>query len=205
MKQIILISSTVFIVIFLIAENILIKRIGNQLTMYSYNREFDKYDELRHKWFTLYLFKPFNLYFMDLNVAIFKGDRTAIDQCFSDLEKIRMSKKQKMLVYNRAFYYYVLIQEKEKAKRYYYLLCDGNEETVSKDILIFYNTFIEEGFTYLEEVQEMLKTCNPEQRADFESLLSKIYENKGESELSRKYQESAEMHFTEMEKAKNII
>lgn len=205
MKQNLIIACTVFILFFFIIENVLMRRISNQLTMYSYNREFDKYDVLRHKWITLYLFKPFNLNFMDLNVAILSANKAEIDQCFSKLEKIRMNKKQKELVYNRGFYYYVLIQEKEKAKRFYYLLCDGNEANVSKDVLVFYDTFIEKGFQYLDEVKELLKTCSADQQADLESLLSKMYENKGERELSEKYRNSAEKHFTEYEKKKAII
>ncbi len=205
MEKIIVFGSAIFVILFLAAENIMIKRIGSQLSMYILNRQFEEADKLRHKWFTKYLFKPFNLLFMDLNAAILKGDQQETDECFAKLEKIRMNKKQKMMVYNRGFYYYVLTREKEKAKRYYYLLCDGNEENAPKDVLIFYNTFVEEEAKYLDDVLDMLNTCEPERRADLESILSKMYENKKDGESAEKYRKSAEQHFNELEKTKKVI
>lgn len=197
-----IIASAVFMILFLIAENILIKHISNRLSMYCFHRKFEEYNQLRNQWYTLYLFKAFNLKFMDLNAAILQGNQDEIKKRINELEKIRMNRKQKNLVYSRVFYYYILTQEKEQAQKYYYLLCNGQEENMPKDILIFYNTFIEEESKYLEEVLDLLKTCDMDQRADLESLLSKIYENKGELELADQYRIEAEKHFFNMKKKK---
>ena len=195
-----IIISGVLLIVLIVIERLIMKYIGNKLSIYAFSIRFDDYARLRNKWYTVYLFNSFNLSFLDLNVAIFKGNIKQIEECFESFDKMKMSKKQKETVYSRAFYYYLMKKEKEKTTRYYHLLKDLDKPEIMKDINIFYNTFIEGGCDYLDEVLDGYKNCHKDQRADFESILSRIYENMNDLNNAQKYKQMAEEHFNLLER-----
>ena len=182
----------------IIGERVAVSKISNRLTLYAFQRDYEAYQRLRKKWYTLYLFHPFNLAYMDLNVALFKGDLKEIENCFLQFDQMHLNKKQKETVYRKAFYYNVMKNEKENAEHYYHMLKDMEQPQRMQDIEIFYDTFIHSGYRFMDEVQQALKKCSKEYRADYESILAKMYENKGDLQSADEYQKLAESHFEEL-------
>lgn len=197
-----LVAGIVFILL-LIIEKIVSKTIATKLAESIYAGDFVTYDKLRNSKLTRYLFRPFNLEFSDLNKALIQGDIQEIEKSLEKLEKIRMNKRQKETLYTKVFYYYVLKQQKEGATKYYHLIKDLEKEDIMKDVNIFYDTFIMEGHEYLDELLEALTTIPDDSRADYESIVSKMYENKGDKENARKYKIMAEEHFQAMKKSRD--
>ena len=78
------------------------------------------------------------------------------------------------------------------------MLKDMEQPQRMQDIEIFYDTFIHSGYRFMDEVQQALKKCSKEYRADYESILAKMYENKGDLQSADEYQKLAETHFEEL-------
>ena len=57
--------------------------------------EFDQLDELLNKSIVKYLFMPFNLEYIRLNIALIKEDSVAIDKQIDLLTSMKMTEKQK--------------------------------------------------------------------------------------------------------------
>lgn len=189
------------VLVLILAENLITRRIGNRLTEYIFRGQFDKYEELRNKGLTKYLISPFNLIYSDFNKAIVQNNREAAEICLDNFDNMRLSKRQKNTVYARAFYYYVLLKDKEKATRYYRLTKDFSDASAMRDMDIFYDTFVEKGYAYLEEVKELIKTVPQQALSDYESVLSQMYANKGDVLQAEKYKKLAEKHFELLKQA----
>lgn len=189
------------VLILILVENLLAHRIANQLAKYVLLGKYDQYEVLRNKGVTKYLIPPFNLLYSDFNKAVSQNDREEAERCLAVLETIRLSKRQKGTVYARAFYYYVLLKDKEKATRYYRLTGDYSNASEMKDMDIFFDTFVQNGYAYLEEVQELIKTAPEQALSDYESVLSQIFSNKGDEVQARKYKDLAEQHFNLLSRA----
>lgn len=187
--------SALAVLLLILIENIWTRKIGDRLTAYLLRGQYDEYAILRNKGMTKYLIPSFNLVYMDMNKAIAQNDRAGVEECLELYDGMRLSRKQKSQAFSRAFYYYVLLKDSEKATRYYRLTRDFSDAAEMKDMDIFFDTFVQKGYTYLKEVKTRLETVPRQELSDYESLLSQMYANKGDTMQAEKYRQLAEQHF----------
>ena len=85
-----------------IVPNVMRNRYQNKFLELFKQGEFDQLDELLHKPVVKYLFMPFNLEYIRLNIALIKDDAEAIDKQIDLLTSMKMTEKQKEDVYLKA-------------------------------------------------------------------------------------------------------
>lgn len=187
------------ILLLILVENIIAKSISNRLVRTAYSGKFEEYEKLRKKFYTRYLIHPFNLYYADLNMSIIQADHAAVEANLEKFDNMRLNKKQRFVIYERAFYYYVLQHNEKRATHYYRLACDLFNDDSTHSMSIFYDTFIEKGYRYLEETLETLKTVPDGMKSDYEAIISKMYENKCDAKNAKKYKDLSERHFAQLD------
>lgn len=187
------------ILLLIILENIIAKSITSRLVRAAYSGKFEEYEILRKKFYTKYLIHPFNLCYADLNMSIIQANYAAVEANLEKFDNMRLNKKQRFIIYERAFYYYVLQRNEKRATHYYRLANDIFNDKRTHAMDVFYDTFVEKGYRYLDEILEELKTVPDGMKSDYEAIASQMYENKGDVENAVKYKNLSESHFAQLD------
>lgn len=142
---------------------------------------------------------PFNLYFLKLNAAIMKGNKTEIKLAFKDFDNLRINNAQKKMVYEKGFYYYLSQQNKRETKKYYDLLIDlGSSD--NEVLSCFYDTYLMQGAKHLDKMIKRLEQTPDEEKPAYEALIADMYKNLNDKKNSDKYEALAAKHFEESNK-----
>ena len=160
----------------------------NRLTGLLAEKKFREFDELIDAPGTRKAFPVFNLYFLKLNEAFLKEDEKEIRKAFDSFNDLRMNKVQKEALYKKGFYYYLSMEDKKNTGVYYGLLKElgiRDQETID----IMYDTYILNGYQYLDKIQKQCDEAQGENKTAFYALLSDLYRNKGDEEKAKEYED----------------
>ena len=183
-----------FSFVFTIVTRVLTVKLEKELINLIITKDYDGFYKLIDSKKTKYLLRPFNIDFMKLNVALLKSDVEQIETMFNHFEKVRLNKVQKEAVYIKGFYYYLSIENYDKVKKYYgYIKQLINDESIYEFDRI-YDVYIKNGCEYLQDTIKELETANELVKPVLEAMISKMYENKGDSKLSQEYADKAKKH-----------
>ena len=183
-----------FSFVFTIVTRVLTVKLEKELVNLIITKDYDGFYKLIDSKKTKYLLRPFNIDFMKLNVALLKSDVEQIETMFNHFEKVRLNKVQKEAVYIKGFYYYLSIENYDKVKKYYgYIKQLINDESIYEFDRI-YDVYIKNGCEYLQDTIKELETANELVKPVLEAMISKMYENKGDSKLSQEYADKAKKH-----------
>ena len=158
------------------------------------NQAFDELDRLLDRTIVKFVFMPFHLEYVKLNEAMIRGRKEQIERQFKRLLKLKLTEKQKQIVYVNGFNYYLSENDGKKVKQFYRLVNTLKEEEIIQSTRISYDIFHEKGYTYLDEVLENYKHCADEEKYVNEFLLSVMYKNKGDHEKAAYYEELSKKH-----------
>ena len=192
----------IFIVLIIItvgSELIISTSITNKLTTYIFNSENEKYIKLRNKKLTTTFLPVFNLFYLDLSKAIKDKDIDGAKEILNSLTKIKLNKRQKTSVYTRAFYFYLSINENDIASKYYHAL-KKNEIDTDFNIEVSYDVFINKGYKYIDELEDLFNKSNDLEKVRIASILCNAYENKQDKKNQNKYLKYIDKKMNELTK-----
>lgn len=192
----------IFIVLIIItvgSELIISTSITNKLTTYIFNSENEKYIKLRNKKLTTTFLPVFNLFYLDLSKAIKDKDIDGAKEILNSLTKIKLNKRQKTSVYTRAFYFYLSINENDIASKYYHAL-KKNEIDTDFNIEVSYDVFINKGYKYIDELEDLFNKSNDLEKVRIASILCNAYENKQDKKNQNIYLKYIDKKMNELTK-----
>ena len=192
----------IFIVLIIItvgSELIISTSITNKLITYIFNSENEKYIKLRNKKLTTTFLPVFNLFYLDLSKAIKDKDIDGAKEILNSLTKIKLNKRQKTSVYTRAFYFYLSINENDIASKYYHAL-KKNEIDTDFNIEVSYDVFINKGYKYIDELEDLFNKSNDLEKVRIASILCNAYENKQDKKNQNKYLKYIDKKMNELTK-----
>ncbi len=183
-----------------IVMNILKKKTYNELVTCLQNQDYHRFDELIKSSKVKFFFPPFNIDYIKLNRYILAEDRRNTDQMFEHIVKHRLNKKQKQEVYIKGFNYYIALDYKPKAKEFYDLVQTLDNAQIKRETDRLYDTYILNGYKYLDEMIDELDDVEETYRGPNEYLISLMYKNKGDDAKAKEYLDLAEKHMTMLDK-----
>ncbi len=157
-----------------------------QLSSFLAKKDFVSFDELIDSSETKKLFPVYNIAFLKLNEAMLKEDKKAIDQAFDSFD-MRMNNAQKEALYKKGFYYYLGLEDRAKTRVYYNLLKELKVKD-EKMLDVMYDTYIDKGHQFLEDVKTLADQMKDEQKMPYYALLADMYRNKGDEDEAKKYE-----------------
>lgn len=154
------------------------------------NEEYEEFDKLIETVEVKKSFTPYNVAYMKLNKAMLKNNPSEITQAFANFN-IKMNPVQRETVLKRAFYYYIGVKDFKRTEHYYNLLKDMNvKDQVTLDIM--YDTYVNKGYRYLEEVLNNYERLSEEDQAPYIALIADMYKNKGDNEKAKEFEDKAQ-------------
>lgn len=175
----------------------LLKELNNLLS----NEKFDEFDQLIDSKDVMKHFPPYNISYMKLNKAMIQNNPSAINKAFGSF-KFKMNDIQKETVYKRGFYYYLGIEDKRRTDYFYNRLKDMNiKDKISLDIM--YDTYIEKGYRYLDEVLANISNLSKEAQAPYIAIIADMYRNKGDKKNADEYEKKAEEYINQLKQNMN--
>ena len=191
----------ILVILILFALSIVIpkrlrSRLAGELSSCLMTRDFDRFDRLIEKRSVQFVFDPFNIDFMKLNAALVKQDPAEIDRRFADFDQCRLNDKQKEAVYYNAFYYYVARSDIAKVRLYGNRLLNlaTCSEALKAETQKDYAVMIDHSYADLDEDLAKLDQLEGEEKAKAEFLISKMFENKGDSQQAKLYLDRSLTH-----------
>lgn len=167
------------------------KKITEKLLLDIANNKQDDFNKLMKKNTTGFFVKPFELYRLNLLNAVKNKTKKDIDDAYDAFNQLNMNVNQKVNIYTDAFYYYLSNNNITKCKEYYELLSYIDSYPNKFNIDCSYNTFIENGYKYLNEALDKLNLCKANEKPMLLSLISTMYKNKNDKDNEAKYQKMA--------------
>jgi hypothetical protein len=164
----------------------------DRLSGFLAEKEYEAFDELIDSPECKKLFPAFNIAFLKLNEAMLKEDKDAVDQAFGQFN-VRMNNAQKEALYKKGFYYYLGLEDKTKTRTYYDLL-KGLKVKDEQMIDVMYDTYIDKGYKYIEDVKALSEAGSEEQRMPYYALLADMYHNAGDEEKASEYEKIVTDH-----------
>ena len=118
-----------------------------------------------------------------------KQDPAEIDRRFADFDQCRLNDKQKEAVYYNAFYYYVACSDIAKVRLYGNRLLNlaTCSEALKAETQKYYAVMIDHSYADLDEDLARLDQLEGEEKAKAEFLISKMFENQGDSQQAKLY------------------
>ena len=157
-----------------IVPNVMRNRYQNKFLELFKQGEFDQLDELLNKPVVKYLFMPFNLEYIRLNIALIKDNGEAIDKQIDLLTSMKMTEKQKEDVYLKALNYYVTMGNNDRAKKMYECAMTLKDK-------------VNKGYKYLDELEKNLDNCSKDYKVFNCYLVALMYENKNDKKKAEYY------------------
>lgn len=157
-----------------------------QLSSFLAKKDYASFDKLIDSSETKKLFPVYNIAFLKLNEAMLKEDKKAIDQAFDSFD-MRMNNAQKEALYKKGFYYYLGLEDRTKTRTYYDLLKELKVKD-EKMLDVMYDTYIDKGYKFLEDVKTLADQMKDEQKMPYYALLADMYRNKGDEDEAKKYE-----------------
>lgn len=109
-----------------------------------------------------------------------------------EVTKSKAKNQQKGFLYQKSFFYFIAQQEYSKAGKLYQMMKELNGFTISDQVELFYNTFVENGYKYLEQ---MVETFEKEDyiplKVEYAGVIAKMYKNKHDLDNQKLYLEIA--------------
>ena len=170
----------------------------NALSTYLTKKDYESFDKLIEDDKTKRFIPSFNIAYLKLNEAMMKEDMEEIKKAFGAFN-MRMNNAQKAALYKQGFYFYVGIEDKEKAKEYYELLKPLNVKD-QKMLDVTYNTYVEKGSAYLDEMLEQASKVTEENKMSFYALISDMYRNAGDEVKAKEYEDQVSAYIEKMKK-----
>lgn len=133
--------------------------------------------------------KPFNLDYIVTNKYMFIDDIKQVRKSIEKFENVNLNNKQKVAIYQRLYYYFLSKGDDIYTKKCYSKLNEISSFNGKKKIDITYNTYIENGYKYEEEVLVLLNKANENEKLEHVALLADIYQNKGDANKANEYKE----------------
>lgn len=161
-----------------------------QLNTLLANEEYEEFEKLIDTPEVKKSFTAYNVAFMKLNKAMMKNNPSEITQAFANFN-IKMNPVQRETVLKRAFYYYIGVKDFKRTEHYYNLLKDMNvKDQVTLDIM--YDTYVNKGYRYLEEVLNNYERLSEEDQAPYIALIADMYKNKGDNEKAKEFEDKTQ-------------
>ncbi|MCR0134298.1 hypothetical protein MKD01_19465 [[Clostridium] innocuum] len=116
-------------------------------------------------------------------------DGDEIDALLKEMLQMKVTKKQRIDLVNKAFNYYVEQEDQEKAKVLLSEIETFNDEKMKAESRKIYNIFLLKTHQYIKEMEQQLQNVTGVEKGFLEYLLYLQYENKGDQKKSRYYLE----------------
>lgn len=158
----------------------------NNLTRLIVNKQYKQFDEIIDSKDVKKYFAKFNHLFLKLNKEVLVNNTEKAEQIMEQLNATKLSNRQKEAFYSKAFYYFIAKEDDNQAKKYHDLYmssCKNNKE----DIDCVFNTMVEKGYKYLDTTLQKLQGANQTTQIQLYSLISTMYENKGDIQKAEEY------------------
>ncbi len=195
-----LIVVIVLSIVIAIVKKVSSAKLEKQLIQLVVDQDFEGFEELVNSKKARKMIPPFNLDFIKLNVAMLKGNKKEIDRMFDHFDNVKPNKSQKEAVYGKGFYYYLSIEKYDKVEKYYNLLVKLENVKSMREFDRAYDTYVKNGHKFLAETLEELKTAPDFSKPVLEGMISRMYENKKDEKMAKKYADRAIRHMEEMKK-----
>lgn len=164
------------------------------------NNDDENFNRIIEDKMTRFLFVPYQIEYIKLNKAIVSAKPKEIDAAFEVFDKRRLNNKQKEDIYMKGFNYYISTENKDKAKKYHDLIQGLDNEQMKKETNIVYDTYILKGYQYLDEIIAETEDLEDTYKGVNEFMISKMYENKGDSKMAKEYLAKAQEHMKLLDK-----
>lgn len=204
MKISILILILAFIIT-LIYQSIVNKKerdAANKATLLLYNKKFDEFDEFMNTKEARKSIRRFNYCFLRLNEAIYKNNDKEIALIYKEFDDIHMNNQQAITLYTNLFTYFIETKNESKAKEVYSKIKKIKNVSNIYSIDRLYNIHIDKGYKYLDDTIKELNNADDINKPILESLISIMYENKGDTENAKKYNDLLLSHLSNYSKNK---
>ena len=152
-------------------------------------RDFGGYFILLNSAFAKFVFPVYNRNYMKLNAYMLLDDGDEIDALLKEMLQMKVTKKQRIDLVNKAFNYYVEQEDQEKAKVLLSEIETFNDEKMKAESRKIYNIFLLKTHQYIKEMEQQLQNVTGVEKGFLEYVLYLQYENKGDQKKSRYYLE----------------
>lgn len=198
-KRIIIILITTFlaVVLFWFLRNFCYRKLINLIT----DGEIDKFEKAIDSFHNKLLLSRYSRYFLKLDVAFITNDNQKVLDILPQFEKMLLTNKAKNLVFSKVFSYFVSIEDKERA-RYYcdYINKNIKNEKVKSEVNRICDTFINDGYKYLEQMLEETEKMPEIYRGPNEYVISRMYQNKKDYKMAKEYSDLSKSHILQFDK-----
>lgn len=194
---IVIIILVVLFLLFEIVRNVVGNSISKELINLLNENKLNEFNELIESKKANFFIHPYNLNFLKLSLAISNNNKAEIKKIMGIFDHVRLDRKQKEALYSRCFQYYLSINDNDEATNYYHMIKLNNPNKNHDDLDMVYDTYLNNGYKYLDTYLLKLQTASHTQRIAYESHISQMYLNKGDKENSDKYKQLAQSHLNE--------
>ncbi len=186
-----LIITIIFVIVLLIGMPLARRVVSNALEDPLLQGDFAAFDRRIGKWYTKIFIPPYNRDYLTLNRDLMEGDRDTIDAMFEHFDHVNLNKKQKQDVYLRGLEYYVSRENAALADKYYELVKGLGDEDLTQYADRLYDIYFKKGWKYLDEMLEEVSSGSladdAQKRLETYSMISAMYQNKGDEKKSKQY------------------
>ncbi|OCN04883.1 hypothetical protein A4S06_09865 [Erysipelotrichaceae bacterium MTC7] len=179
-----------------IVQMIYIRRKSIQLVDYVVNNQFDDFDQQASNKIVLFIFPRFNLDYLMLSSYLMRNDEVRIDEQFAKMFQKRLTTNQQEDLCLKAINYYVSIENKEKSQQVLDYIRNNRNEKIMNEAQCIYKIFMENDFSYIDEMEQQIELQDDYAKASIEYLLAKQYENKGDEIKASYFFEQSNIHMT---------
>ncbi|MDO4198235.1 MAG: hypothetical protein Q4D13_04550 [Erysipelotrichaceae bacterium] len=135
----------------------------------------------------------FNRLYVKLNKEIMCGNADKVEDIINGVRLMNLGDTYKGKIYTLIYNYYLSRKDYERCKEYYKLI-SGIKNYDTHELDITHNTFVRNGYKYLDEVMDKMNSLPENQRGVYELLIGKMYRNKGETDKAIEYESLAGKH-----------
>ncbi len=193
-----LIIAVILIAVTLLAVPLLRRVVVNSVEDPLLRNDFATFDKRIDRWYIKLFIQPFNVDFLKLNRALLAGDRQGTDEMFEHFDHVNLNEKQKENVYLRGFEYYLSAGDRALTDKYYELIKGLDDGDLKTYVDHLYDIYVLKGWTYLDEMLAQADTLPKDQLFEVYSMISAMYENKGDEKNAQIYLDKIENEFTDM-------
>ena len=171
------------------------KKVVNKLLNLVVATKFDEFYEYIASDEVLEVIETYNINFLKLNIAQITENSKDFDSILAEFDNIKMTQKQKVELYLKAFSYYADIENKIKSRKYKNLILETSQDETQKIFVNrLYNIKIQKEAIYLDEIIEETNNLPEEKRGQNEYLISCMYHNLNDSQNEKKYMDLFKTH-----------
>ncbi|MGN1390754.1 MAG: hypothetical protein ACI4WQ_02090 [Sharpea porci] len=165
-----------------------------KLVSYLENGDYDSFNTYAQSKYIKFLIPRTSLMELRLNGALIEQDTKEINSLLKELTDMPLLPNKKQEIAMKGFNYFIGFENKKEAKKYLKLVNEGPNDRMKVEAKRVYNIYVLKNDDDLKDLLEEINDQEDYQKGVNEFLVSLIYQNKGDKENAKKYEDLSKEH-----------